>query len=212
MAVVEDAETIRPAPASFRIIALVSSAGGLAATSAILGGLPASFPAALIVLQHAEPTRVTLLADILGRRSPATVRVATDGAVLRPGLVLVAPSGAHSLVTADLTIRLIASGAFPPSRPSADLLLTTLAVAAGPRAVALVLSGAGIDSATGATAVHSFGGFVIASDRATSENFSMPAATIARGGITNLVLPVESIAGQLLDLVGTPPGSLGTAV
>lgn len=185
----------------FKIIALVSSTGGLAATSEILAALPPELDAAVFVLQHAEPTRATMLADILRRRTRTPVEVAGDDSRLVPGLVLVAPSGSHSLITADLGVRLIASGAYPPSRPSADLLLTTLAVAAGPRAIAVVLSGAGIDSATGATAVHSFGGFVIASDQASSENFSMPAATIARAGITDLVLPVNLIAAQLTDLI-----------
>lgn len=188
-------------PGEFAIIALVSSVGGLAATSEILGALPADFPAAVIVLQHADPDRGNLLADILSRRCRAPVALATDGARILPSQVLVAPSGAHSLVTPELTVRLIASGAYPPSRPSADLLLTTLAVAAGPRVVAVVLSGAGIDSATGATAVHSFGGFVVASDEASSENFSMPAATIARGGVTDSVLPLTRIAALLVDLV-----------
>lgn len=196
-----DAVSAGRAPDKFKIIALVSSVGGLAATSDILGALPADIPAALLILQHAEPTRANLLADILSRRSPRAIELATDGAQVRPGRALVAPSGAHSLITADLTVRLIASGTFPPSRPSADLLLTTLAVAAGPRAIAVVLTGAGSDSATGATAVHTLGGFVIASDQASSENFSMPAATIARAGVTDAILPVNRIAAQLMDLL-----------
>lgn len=192
---------VAAAAEDFKVVALVSSVGGLAASSEILGGLPRDFPAALIVLQHAEPTRASLLADILSRRSLAPVELASDGAQLTPGRVLVAPSGAHTLIAADLTIRLIRSGAAPPSRPSADLLLTTLALAAGPRAIAVVLSGGGIDAATGATAVHSLGGFVLVSDEASSENFSMPAATIARDGITDVVLPLSGIAAALADLV-----------
>jgi two-component system chemotaxis response regulator CheB len=45
------------------------------------------------------------------------------------------------LVGPDATVRLINTGAVPPARPSADLLLSTLAVALGPRAVAVVLTG-----------------------------------------------------------------------
>jgi chemotaxis response regulator CheB len=59
-----------------------------------------------------------------------------------------------ALITKDEIIALIPSGSVPPYRPSADLLLTTLALAAGRRAVAVVLSGEGQDAATGATVVH----------------------------------------------------------
>ena len=53
------------------------------------------------------------------------------GEALAPGRVIVAPAGRHLLITGDLRAALITSGAFPPSRPSADFLLTTLATAAG---------------------------------------------------------------------------------
>jgi two-component system chemotaxis response regulator CheB len=102
------------------------------------------------------------------------------------------------------TTALIESGARPPYRPSADLLLTSLALAAGPRAVAVVLSGHGIDGATGATAVHHFGGLVIASDEASSTEFSMPGATIGRDTIIDYALALDEIPQLLLELTSTP--------
>ena len=95
---------------------------------------------------------------------------------------------------------LIESGARPPYRPSADLLLTSLALAVGSRAVAVVLSGHGIDGATGATAVHHFGGMVIASDEATSTEYSMPGATIGRDTIIDHAIALDEIAALLLTL------------
>jgi len=169
-----------------------------------LDRFPADFPAAILVLQHAEPTRISELPDILGRRTAVSVQAAVDGSTLRPGQVLVCPSGWHTLISVDLTVQLIVSGAYPPSRPSADLLLTTLAMAAGARVIAVVLTGGGIDGATGATAVHRFGGCVIASDRASSEVFSMPEATIGRDSAINRVLPLSDIGGLLIDLVTAP--------
>ena len=94
----------------------------------------------------------------------------------------------------------IVSGISPPNRPSADLLLTTLAIACGPRATAVVLSGGGHDGATGATAIHDFGGTVLASDEASSTNFSMPGATIERGGTIDHILPLREIAGLLASI------------
>jgi two-component system chemotaxis response regulator CheB len=94
--------------------------------------LPSDLPASVTVLLHLLPDGESLLPEILRRISPLGVEVARDGEALAPGRVVVAPAGRHLLITADLSTALITSGAFPPSRPSADLLLTTLATAAGP--------------------------------------------------------------------------------
>ena len=142
----------------------------------MLQPLPADLPAAVLVLQHVSPELRNPLAAIFDQRTALQVLPADDGAHLTPGTVLVAPSARHTLIAADETIALIPSGSVPPYRPSADLLLTALA--AGPRVIAVVLSGHGNDAATGATAIHRFGGTVIASTTDTSTHPAMPQATI----------------------------------
>jgi two-component system, chemotaxis family, protein-glutamate methylesterase/glutaminase len=96
-----------------------------------------------------------------------------------------------------------AGAAAPPSRPSADLLLTTPAIAAGPRAIAVVLS-AGHDGATGASAIHAFGGTVVASDEASWSSFGMPRAAIARDDVVDHVVALKDVAALLVSLVGAP--------
>jgi two-component system chemotaxis response regulator CheB len=115
--------------------------------------------------------------------------------------VLVVPAGTHALATAQNTLVLIASDGPPPYRPSADLLLTSLAVTAGSRVIAVVLSGGGTDGATGAVAVHDLGGTVIAADRASSTVFGMAAAAIGCDDAVNHVLPVDEIPRLLADLI-----------
>jgi two-component system chemotaxis response regulator CheB len=188
----------------FPIVALVCSAGGLDALTRVLEPLPADLPAAVLVLQHLSPERHSELAAILGQRTAMRVLPADDGALLMPGTVLVAPSGQHTLVAADETIALIPSGALPPYRPSADLLLTTLAVVAGPRAIAVVLSGRGNDAATGASAVHRFGGTVITSTTQSSTEAAMPKATIDRVDAVHHVVALDGLAELLLALTTAP--------
>jgi two-component system, chemotaxis family, protein-glutamate methylesterase/glutaminase len=183
------------------VVALVCSAGGLEALQQVLGGLPADFRAGLVVVQHQAPQAPpNVLASLLAPHTPLSVVVAADGAALTPGTVQVAPPGRHVLVAADESIVLIPAGAAPPSRPSADLLLTTLAIAAGPRCIAVVLSGNGRDAATGATAVHRFGGTVVAADEPSSANPQMPRETIARDHAIDFVQPVSRIADLLVSL------------
>jgi two-component system chemotaxis response regulator CheB len=180
------------------VIALVASAGGLDALSRVLGGLPAEMPAAVVALMHVDPQRASRLAEILDQRSALPVTWARDGMELRAGRVLVAPPGRHLLIAAGRRAILIESGAFPPNRPSADLLLTTLAIEVGADAIAVVLSGTGHDAATGVSAIQKFGGAVLATSAASSWAFGMPAATIEREHGIARVVDLDDLAGLLV--------------
>jgi two-component system chemotaxis response regulator CheB len=186
------------------VVALVCSAGGFDALTAVLAPLPADLPAAILVLQHLEPGRASHLPVLLDRCTALPVSPAVDGDRLTAGRVLVAPSGQHTLITAGAAVALIPSGTAPPYRPSADLLLVTAAIATGPRLIAVVLSGRGNDAATGATAVHRFGGTVIVSSVDSSTQPAMPQATIDRDDITGHVVPLQDVAGLLISLVTGP--------
>jgi two-component system chemotaxis response regulator CheB len=209
--------TIRPTTAAVpsRVIVLACSAGGLEALTAVLGPLPSELPAAVIVLQHVAPGHRSLLAALLARRCRLPVHDALDGQQLVDGRVYVVPPGKHALVTASGAVSLIDTDSTPRYRPSADLLLSSLATGMGSRTIAVVLSGGGSDGATGALAVHALGGTVIAADEASSAHFAMPAAAIARDDAVDLVLPVDAIPAALLSLLtrptepvaGEPPGA-----
>ena len=194
--------TVEPEP---YVVMLVCSAGGVAALSAIIGGLPPSLPAAVVVLQHTAPGRDSPLVHILQRRTRWPVVAVQDGATVETGTVAVAPPGSHTLVTPARTFSLIKSGPYPPARPSADLLLTSAALAVGPAAVAVVLTGAGHDGATGATVVHKHGGAVLATDEDTSTFFSMPRAAIRRDHVVDRVLGLDEVAGHIAAVVSEPP-------
>jgi two-component system, chemotaxis family, protein-glutamate methylesterase/glutaminase len=195
-----------PAPSGPRrpAVALVASAGGLQAVASVLTSLPPGFPAPVIVLIHQQPDRVSELPHILSGRCALPVVHAEHGMSLEPGHVVVAPPGSHLLVTAERTLALVRSGAAPPSRPSADLLLTSLALAVRQDAIAVVLSGGGHDGATGATAVHTFGGTILATDEKTSVMWSMPRATIDRDSAVDHVVALPDVAGVLIGLVAAP--------
>ncbi len=179
---------------------LASSAGGLDALTRVLQTMPADLPACVIALQHTDPQRVSRLDAILDHAIALPVVDARDGAALERGTVAVAPSGYHTLVTRDRTFALVRSGRRPPNRPSADLLLTSLAVAVGPSAVAVILTGLGHDGAAGATAIKRLGGTLLASSIATSQEPSMPEATIDTG-LVDQVLAVDEIGSALARLV-----------
>lgn len=198
---------VRPDPSQrerFPVIAVVASAGGIEALSTVLGGLPDDLPAAVLVVQHLAPTGPELLPRLLAARTVLPVRAATDGECLEAGTIYVCPPGHHVLIGPTGVMSLIISGQFPPSRPSGDLTLVTLATAMGPRAIAVVLTGEGLDAATGVTAVHHFGGTVIACHPDSAQAEAMPKAAIARDDAVDEVVSLTDIAPLLVNLTTAP--------
>ena len=186
-----------PFPVRFPVVALIASAGGIDALARVLGPLPGDLPAAVLIALHQDPTRVSNLAAILRRRTRLPIDVAGQGAVMRPGCALVVPPGWHLLVTSEARLGLIETGDLPPARPSADLLLSTLAVTCGSRALAVILTGLGHDGQAGTRAIAHCGGTVLAQDEATSQFFAMPAAAIATHHVQQ-VLGLETIADAVI--------------
>jgi two-component system chemotaxis response regulator CheB len=185
---------------AFDVVAMAASAGGLAAISEVLGGLPAEFPAAIVVVQHIDPRHRSLMADILSRRTSLRVKEAEAGEMVDEGTVYVAPPNRHLLVNADGTLSLTQTELVHFVRPSADLLFESVAAGYRERAIAVVLSGTGVDGSMGVEAVKKMGGTVIAEDEQTSEFFGMPQAAI-RTGAVDFVLPLGEISSALKALV-----------
>jgi two-component system, chemotaxis family, protein-glutamate methylesterase/glutaminase len=186
-------------PVRFPVVALVASAGGLEVLIRVLSLLPTHLPASVLVALHQQPDRHSDLTGLLAARAAMPVRLARDGDHLDAGEVLVVPPGRHLIVTSASTIALIPTGAPPPARPSADLLLTTLAVTCGPRALGVVLSGHGHDGQAGVRAIVHCGGTVLAQDRSTSPQFGMPGAAIETDLVQDInILSPDGIAAAIV--------------
>ena len=186
--------------AQFDVVAVASSAGGIAAISHILESLPAGFPAAIVVVQHLDPRHRSLMAEILRRRTPLEVVQAAEGDRIRPGTVHVAPPDRHLLVNRDGSLSLSHSELVHFVRPSADLLFESVAASYQERAIAVVLTGTGSDGSLGVGAIKKMGGTVIAQDQESAEFFGMPAAAI-KSGHADFILRLDEIPLALTTLV-----------
>ncbi|MCL6441105.1 MAG: chemotaxis protein CheB, partial [Thermoleophilum sp.] len=147
--------------ATFDVVAVAASAGGLNALSHVLRALPADFSAAVLIVQHLDPRHRSLMASILSRRTPLRVKEAEEGDRLAPATVFIAPPNRHLLVNPDGTLSLSQSELVHFVRPSADLLFESVEASYRDRAIAVVLSGSGSDGAMGVRAVKKTGGTVI---------------------------------------------------
>ena len=76
------------------------------------------------------------------------------------------------------------------ARPSAEPLFASVAEVYGKNAIAVVLTGGDGDGSFGVQIIKDKGGTVIAQDRPTSENFSMPETSIRTGDV-DYILPLN---------------------
>jgi two-component system chemotaxis response regulator CheB len=196
-----EAPAAAPAPGAFDAVALAASLGGAEALREVLAGLPAWFPAPVLVVQHRLPAAEQLTVDLLRRRIPLAVELARAGDRPRPGVVHVAPADRQLTLAPDGAFRCGPSAGRPGC--AADPLFASVAARAGPRALGVILSGTGADGAAGVVALKRAGGRVLVQDRASARCFAMPAAAIATGCV-DLVLPVGRLAAALLSLVLWP--------
>jgi two-component system, chemotaxis family, protein-glutamate methylesterase/glutaminase len=186
------------------VVTLLASLGGLAAFTAVLRALPATFPARVVVVQHGvrdnHPER---LAQVLAPATTLPVRTARDRTRLEPGPgVTVIPSGWSATLDPDRTFALTE---IEPSR-AGDILLAGLAPVLGPAAIAVVLSGRLSDGARGVRAIKRHGGRVLVQDPATARADGMPSHAIATGCV-DFVLPLDRIAQALVTLAMAPGGA-----
>ncbi len=190
------AAAARP-PRLASVIGVCASAGGPQLLARLLGALPPGYPIPLLIVQHIAAGFTDGLVRWLDQAVLLPVGTAEPGARPAPG-AWIAPEGGHLTLAATGRLKLDRHTAAGRHRPSGDVLLSSIAAAAGRAGVAVVLSGIGSDGAAGAAAVHRRGGLAIAQDEQSSAVFGMPRAAIDLG--VNVVLPPGDIAARLLSL------------
>ena len=185
-------------PGRTGIVAIAASTGGPTAIQRILCELPQDFPLPIVVVQHLARGFVEGFALWMSGACPLRVQVATHGAALSCGTVYVAPDDRHLGVGRNATALL--DGDMPPIggfKPSGTYLFSSVAKAYGASAIAVVLTGMGVDGTAGLRAVKQSGGRVIAQDEDTSVVFGMPASAIAEG-MADEIVPLGDIASRLI--------------
>jgi two-component system chemotaxis response regulator CheB len=130
------------------------------------------------------------------------VKQAHTGDILRPSSVFVAPPNHHLFVVegGHLELSSSASEKVHYARPSAEPLFASVADVYKTNAIAVVLTGGDGDGSFGVQIIKEKGGQVIAQDRPTSQDFSMPETSIKTGDV-DFILPLDEIAPKLIELV-----------
>ena len=167
-------------PVQVAIAGIVGSTGAPRVLRDLVRGLPADFPVPIVVVQHTERGYAEAFSSWLRADSPLPVRLGSAGHVLVPGEIVVAPDDMHMEVHTGGLVVLRATLPVTGFRPSATVLLTSLAETFGQHALGMVLSGMGNDGGEGLGAIYSAGGCAVVEDPDTAAVPGMPSRALAR--------------------------------
>ncbi|HEY4641077.1 MAG TPA: chemotaxis protein CheB [Thermoanaerobaculia bacterium] len=192
-----------------KIVVIGASAGGIEALNELVRGLPSDFAAPIVLVLHIPADSPSLLAKILARAGTVKTKTAEDGEIAQNGTLYVAPPDRHLLVEADGTLRTPRGPRENRHRPSVDPLFRSAALAYGPHAIGVILSGTLDDGTAGLLAIQRRGGITIVQDPDDAAYPGMPMSAIANVNVDH-VLPMRGIAGQLeISLTQEPRGAGG---
>jgi two-component system CheB/CheR fusion protein len=187
--------------ATFPIVGIGASAGGLEAISELVAKMPAECGMAFLVVQHLDPQRASLLGNILASRTTLHVSEAIEGVAVEANHVYVIPPNTSMSIESGRLKLAVRSKALGPATPIDDLF-ESLAADQGSNGVGVILSGSGSDGAIGLQTLHNVGAITFAQDE--SAKYSSMPRTARELGCVDLVLPPQRIADELLRIASHP--------
>ena len=192
------------------VVAIGGSAGGVEALSRVASGLPANLPFAVVMALHLPAHGPSVLAQIIDRAGPLPAVAAVNGATLEPGRIHVAVPGRHLLVL-DHRILLSKGPGESGPRPALNALFRSVAVAFGPRAIAVLLSGVLDDGVLGLAAIRARGGVTLCQSPGDALFPTMPNNALRAGLVDRTADAADMgtvLAGLAERAVGEPANLL----
>jgi len=188
--------------ASFPIIAMGASAGGLEAYTEILRNLPKDTGMAFVLIQHLAPHQKSMLSELLSRVTEMPVTEVQDGIAVEPNHVYVIPPNAK-MTLAQGVLKLAPRGQTRGQFMSVDEFFVSLAQEWGNKGIGVVLSGADGDGARGLREIKAASGITFAQCQESAKIDSMPNTAVATGDV-DFILPPKAIAEELAKISRHP--------
>jgi chemotaxis methyl-accepting protein methylase/nitrogen fixation/metabolism regulation signal transduction histidine kinase len=188
-----------PRRALFPIVGIGASAGGLEAFKKFFTAMPAEGGVAFVLIQHLDPTRRSLTADLVSTYTRMGVVQVEDGMRVEVNRVHVIPPNTY-LSIRHRALHLSAPSAPRGLRMAVDWFLRSLAEEQQDRAIGILLSGTGTDGTLGLKEIKAAGGMTMVQDPTTVQHDGMPRSAIT-SGCADYVLPAEQMADVLLTYV-----------
>jgi two-component system chemotaxis response regulator CheB len=159
-----------------RLLAIGASTGGPQAITRVIGDLPGDFTVPVAIVLHMPAGYTQAIAERLTKNTHFDVREGEEGMLLPPGRIVIARAGVHLKVVlrgGELVCHLDRD---PPMVhcPAVDELFRSAGEACGDRALAVILTGMGVDGLDGARSLHARGGRILAESADSAVVDGMP--------------------------------------
>ena len=182
--------------ASFPVIGIGASAGGLEAMERLLSRLPVDTGMAFVIISHTDPARTSMLPEILRRKTKIPITEIKEGLKAEPDRAYLPPSDKDLRIEDrifHLEERQTKNGVHMPI----DRFLRSLAEDCEERSGCIILSGTGTDGTRGLDAIKKRTGVTFAQSSDSAQYSGMPQSAIGTG-LVDFVLSPEEMPEKLI--------------
>jgi len=186
------------------IVVIGISTGGPQALRQLIPSFPATFPVPIAMVLHMPVGYTAMYAQRLNDICALEVIEATEGAVLKPGIVWLAPAGRHLTFVRGTDGETRAHLDLQPSgtqhRPAVDVLFQSAADVFGSRVLGVVMTGMGNDGLLGAAHIKARGGRIATESESSCVVYGMPRAVVD-ASLSDRSATLDEMAGAITELI-----------
>jgi two-component system chemotaxis response regulator CheB len=186
----------------FDLVTIIASTGGPVAIQKLIAKIPDNFLPPVILVQHMPGNFTSSFSDRLDQLCSVKVKQASDGDLIKSGLMLLAPGGKQMLVECNrgqnkVTLREKITGEI--YSPSADITLSSIAENFTGNVLTLVLTGMGSDGKNGVAKLKQKGATIWVQNEASCIVYGMPKA-VSEAGLADKVMNLEAMSEKLAGI------------
>ena len=190
-------------PGVIEIVAIGISTGGPNALREVFAKLDSDLNVPFLVVQHMPAGFTEEFAKSLDRICPLEVKEASEGDIVKPGRILIAPGNRHLIVEKKplaSIVHLLDTDPVNGHRPSADVLFESVAQHYGNRSLAIIMTGMGRDGAQKIGQIYKEGGLTLGQDEASCVVYGMPKVAFENGYLHQQI-PLARMAETICQAV-----------
>ncbi|OGV71254.1 MAG: chemotaxis protein CheB [Lentisphaerae bacterium RIFOXYB12_FULL_65_16] len=191
------------ARATFPIVGIGASAGGLEALELFLARVPAGSGMAFVIVQHLDPTRKGIMPELLQRVTGMEVIQVKDRTQVRPDCVYVIPPNKDMSILHGV-LHLLEPTSPRGLRLPIDFFLRSLALDRQEHSIGVILSGMGSDGTLGLRAIKETSGVALVQEPTTAKFDGMPRSAI-EAGLADIVAPADELPGKIIVYLQRTP-------
>lgn len=180
----------------FPIVGMGASAGGLEAFELFFKAMPSNSGMAFILISHLDPTHVSILPELIQKKTKMKIIPIKDGLEVKPNMVYVIPPNKDVAILNGF-LHLMDLPQPRGFNLPIDNFFRSLAQDQGSNAICIILSGTGTDGTLGLKEIKGEVGMVMVQDDETAKYTGMPRSAISTG-LVDYVMSADKMPEQLI--------------